>query len=188
MRPDANRPEPRPFRPPGAASEWEPETPKEEPRAARIPTNPFSLSPTPRSVEEEPTPAAGTLNPAPERMTPALSQAEPDATPEDFSYDVQEIMTRSPHWLLRWGITVLAIIIFVLIFLTWIIRYPDTIKGTMTVTGSTPAVDVVARQSGHLSQLRFKENDPVEKGQILAVIDSPADIERVYAVKERLTG
>jgi len=104
----------------------------------------------------------------------------------DFSYDVQEIMARTPHWLLRCGTSVVAGVIGVLVFLTWVIHYPDQISATMTITGVNPAVKVVARQNGHLDQLLVEENQIVEKGQILAIIESPSDPRRVFAVEDGL--
>lgn len=105
----------------------------------------------------------------------------------DFSYDVQEIMAKPPHWLLRSGTTVIAAVLAILLFLTWMIRYPDSIQGTMEITGANPAVDVVARQSGHLESLHVKEGDFVEKGQILAVIESTIHSSKVFSLRERLS-
>jgi HlyD family secretion protein len=105
----------------------------------------------------------------------------------DFSYDVQEIMAKPPHWLLRSGTTVIATVFAVVLYLTWMIRYPDSIQGTMEITGANPAVDVVARQSGHLESLLVKEGDLVEKGRILAVIESTIHSSRVFSLRERLS-
>ncbi|MCB1204118.1 MAG: HlyD family efflux transporter periplasmic adaptor subunit [Verrucomicrobiae bacterium] len=107
--------------------------------------------------------------------------------PPDFSYDVQEIMAKTPHWLLRSGTTVIAAVLAIVLFLTWMIRYPDSITGTMEIAGANPAVDVVARQSGHIESLHVKEGDLVEKGQVLAVIESTIPAARVFSLKERLS-
>src|SRR5207247_6115579 len=72
------------------------------------------------------------------------------------------------------------------LFLSWLIDYPDTVGGRITVTGATPALEVVARQSGQLERLCVKEGERVEKGHLLGVIKNPATTERVLHLKEEL--
>ena len=79
------------------------------------------------------------------------------------------------------------VILLVLVLLGWLIQYPDMINSRITLMGSTPVVDVVARQSGHLASLRVKEMQPVKKDDILAIVSSPADAAAVLALSDRLT-
>ena len=102
------------------------------------------------------------------------------------SSDVQEFMGRAPHWLLRSGTTVFASVLAVLLTLSAIIKYPDTITARITVTGTQPVVEVVARQSGHLESLRVKEGQSVSKGEIMAIIQSPSNPATVIAIAEKL--
>lgn len=95
-------------------------------------------------------------------------------------------MGRAPHWMVTSGGTVLAIVLMVLLTLSIMIRYPDTISARITVTGTQPVVEVVARQSGHLESLRIKERQRVRKGDILAVVQSPADAASVLALAPKL--
>lgn len=103
-----------------------------------------------------------------------------------FSDEVQEIMARSPHWLLRWGITVVAVILGVLLLVSWMIHYPDVIPAPITLTGANPPVEIVARQSGHLQELRVGPNAAVRQGDILAIIESPVDPSRAFAIRRDL--
>lgn len=104
----------------------------------------------------------------------------------DFSYDVQELMVKPPSWMLRCGTSVIAAVIGVILFLTWMIHYPDSISGTMIISGTNPAVQIVARQSGHLERLLVKEGDLVQKEQILGVIESSTQADQVFALRESL--
>src|SRR5262245_61261231 len=92
----------------------------------------------------------------------------------EISTDVREFMHRPPHWLLRSGTTVLAAVMTLLLVLSLIIKYPDTISGRVTVIGTQPVMEVVARQSGHLESLRVREGQHVKQGEILAVMQGPA--------------
>ncbi|MEI6536681.1 MAG: hypothetical protein WCN98_15150, partial [Verrucomicrobiaceae bacterium] len=105
---------------------------------------------------------------------------------EDASRGVREILGRTPSWILCSGTNIVAGAVAVLLLLSWMIHYPDTISGKATVTGATPALDVVARQGGQLERLCVKEGEAVEKGHLLGVIKNPANTDRVLHLKDEL--
>lgn len=41
------------------------------------------------------------------------------------SEEVQEIIATPPAWLVRWGITIVFILICLVLFLSFLIKYPD---------------------------------------------------------------
>ena len=104
------------------------------------------------------------------------------------SEEVQEILTRPPHALVRWGI----IVFFGLLALFFIggcfFKYPDTVDATVTVTTEHPPVWIVARGSGKLKELYRHDRDSVYAGDIIAVLDNPAVTSDVLALKEELAG
>jgi multidrug resistance efflux pump len=106
--------------------------------------------------------------------------------PGAVSSEVHEFMGRSPHWMLRSGIVVLAFGLALIFALSVMIKYPDTIEGRVSITGTQPVVEVVARQSGHLESLRVQAGQRVAKGDILAVIENPARSATVIALGEKL--
>ncbi len=103
-----------------------------------------------------------------------------------MSAEVREFMGRPPHWLLQSGTTMLAAVLTLLLFLSVVIKYPDTITARMTLTGTQPVVEVMARQSGHLESLRVRERQRVRQGEILAIIQSPARSATALALGEKL--
>lgn len=105
---------------------------------------------------------------------------------EDTSHAVREILGRTPVWILRSGTTVVAALVAMLLLMSWLIHYPDTVSGKITVTGATPALEVVARQSGQLERLCVKEGEAVKKGHLLGVIKNPASTDRVLQLKAEL--
>lgn len=106
--------------------------------------------------------------------------------PREASGDVTEFMQRPAHWLLRSGTTALASVLGLLLLLSVIIKYPDTIVGRITVIGTQPVMEVVARQNGHLESLRVHEGQHVKRSEILAVMQSPARTEAVLGLAEKL--
>lgn len=112
--------------------------------------------------------------------------ASPRSPELDLGSDVREFMTRPPHWLLRSGTTVLGAVLGLLLLLSVIIKYPDTIIGRVNVTGMQPVMEVVARQGGHLESLRVREGQRVKQGEILAVMQSAARPATVFALGDKL--
>lgn len=102
------------------------------------------------------------------------------------SNDFQEVMGAVPPWILRWGITSVAIIIVILIIGSAIFKFPDTITSTVTITGTTPAMGIVAKSSGKLSKLYITDNQQVKQGEYLAIIENPAKTEDVLRLKENI--
>ena len=102
------------------------------------------------------------------------------------SEDFQEVLGSVPHWILRWGITVLAIVIVILLAGSAIIKYPDVIPAQIVLTGSTPPATVVAYASGKIKQLYVSDNQEVKTGDYLAMIDNPAQAGDVLLLKDYL--
>ena len=90
------------------------------------------------------------------------------------SEEFQEVLGAVPHWILRWGITVLAFVIVILLVGSAIIKYPDVIPAQIVLTGSTPPASIVAHASGKIKQIYANDNQIIKTGDYLAVIDNPA--------------
>lgn len=101
------------------------------------------------------------------------------------SEEVQEIMGQIPSWIVRWGITLLFIILVVLLIGSCFFKYPDVISTQMTLTSTHPAVQIVARTSGRISKLYVSDGQTVSPAEVLALIENPAapdDIDRLIAL------
>jgi len=102
------------------------------------------------------------------------------------SEEFQDVLGSVPHWILRWGITILAIIVAILLIGSAIFKYPDIISSSMTLTGSMPPAGIIAKSSGKLSKLYVSDNKVVKEGEYLAVIENPANTEDVLLFKDYL--
>lgn len=103
------------------------------------------------------------------------------------SEEVQEVMGQIPPWILRWGITLLFLIVLALLVVSIFFKYPDVISAEMTLTGRYPATGIIARSSGKISHLYVSEGTPVEKRQLLAVLENAASTADMDWLKEVLT-
>lgn len=102
------------------------------------------------------------------------------------SEDFQEILSGIPPWILRWGITTIAIIVIILLVGSAIFKYPDTISSTITLTGTKPAANIIAKYSGKIQELYVKDNQSIQAGEYLAVIENPAKTTDILYLKKFL--
>lgn len=100
---------------------------------------------------------------------------------------VQEVMGMVPPWILRWGITLLFIIILTLLVGSFFFKYPDVIVAEMILTGKDPVAQVVGRTSGKINKLYVADGQEVHSGDWLAVIENPAETEDVVRLKNGLS-
>ena len=96
------------------------------------------------------------------------------------SEEVQEILGSSPYWIVRWGITLIAFILLLLLAGSAIFKYPDMINASVTLTGTVPPAEIVSRSTGKLHKLYIKDNQHVKRGDYLAVIENTADEKDIF--------
>lgn len=89
------------------------------------------------------------------------------------SEEIQDIMHRTPSWIVRWGISSIFILILLGIFLTYLVEYPEIIKGPANITTVNAPVKIVSQSSGNITKLYVNEGDFVKAGTVLGEIENP---------------
>jgi multidrug resistance efflux pump len=102
------------------------------------------------------------------------------------SEEVKEILGHIPHWIIRWGTALVFVIIIVVVLGSWCFKYPDMVKAPVQVTTENPPSNAVARTNGKIMQLFVKDNEEVNAGQILALIENPGKIDDIFHLKAEL--
>lgn len=100
------------------------------------------------------------------------------------SNEVQEILSRPPKWIVRWGITIIFFVVAVIIVGSWFFKYPDIISANIVLTTENPPAPVLAKSTGKIQNLFVSNKDFVKKNQVIGVIENPADFESI----KRLSG
>lgn len=98
--------------------------------------------------------------------------------------DVNEILTSTPKWIFRWGISVIFILILTGVMLSYFIRYPDVLTADITLTTLNPPVNLVSKTNGKLTHLLVKNNAIIKKLQTIAVIENTANYQDVLYLFE----
>ena len=102
---------------------------------------------------------------------------------EDNSEQIREILEKQPNSFLKWGITVILIVIFLMFIGTWLIKYPDVIQSSVIVTTVVPPQKEHAKTSGKISTILVRDNETVIKNQPLAIIENSANYKDVFKLK-----
>jgi multidrug efflux pump subunit AcrA (membrane-fusion protein) len=88
--------------------------------------------------------------------------------------DMQDIITKVPSWILRWGITLFFGILVLIIGLSAFIRYPDIVNARLQIQSPNSPKPIISTISGKLVKLLVIENEMVKSGQPLAYLESTA--------------
>lgn len=107
-----------------------------------------------------------------------------DTTFELRSEEVQDILTRVPHWMIRWGTVLIFVIIFMLFFVSWFIKYPDVVNTEIVITTNIPPEKIVSKSSGRIEALLVKNKSVVSKNSTLAIIENTANYKDVFLLKK----
>ena len=99
------------------------------------------------------------------------------------SEEVQEILTAIPNWMIRWGNTLVFLLILMLLGITWFVKYPDIINSEAIITTQLPPQKEYAKITGKIDTLLVTDYQKVASNTPLAVIENTAKLEDVFFLK-----
>lgn len=88
--------------------------------------------------------------------------------------EVQDIMSKMPHWIVRRGITLLLTVIILLFAGAYFIHYPDVITTQVNITSANPPVKIVAQTGGKISELFVQNNAAVQENAPIYILENAA--------------
>ena len=103
------------------------------------------------------------------------------------SEDVNDILSRPPGWILRWGSAVIFIIVALLLVGSAIFKYPDRLVAPVLVTSENLPAQLVAKTTGRLQNIFKKEGELVSKSELIATIENPTSYENYLELKSITT-
>ncbi len=103
-----------------------------------------------------------------------------------YSEPVREIMGQLPRKIIRWGNGAIFLIFLICLVLSWLVRYPDRIPAPVEITTVNPPVIMVSKLTGRIADLYVNDKNDVKKGQIMAVMETAADISEIRRLRETI--
>lgn len=98
------------------------------------------------------------------------------------SEEVQDILTRVPHWMIRWGNIVVLLVLFSMMLGAYFIQYPDIVTTQVIITTQNPPEKLVARTSGKIAEILVADRTEVQPKTALAIIENTANYLDVMAL------
>lgn len=97
---------------------------------------------------------------------------------------VNDILDKTPNWIISWANTYFLLFIILLLLLTTFIKYPDTIIAEVKITTKNPTVSVPSNSRGELKKLFHGNNDTIQKNDVIAIIQSNAKLDDIFKLKK----
>jgi len=102
------------------------------------------------------------------------------------SEEVQDILTKVPHWMIVWGNSIILALLLLFFLLSYLIKYPDVISSQALVTSSRPPQKEFANTTGKIDTILVVDKQAVVRGDILAMIENSASLNDVLFLKKIL--
>lgn len=99
------------------------------------------------------------------------------------SEEVQEILEATPNWMIRWGNMLILLLILMLLFISWFVKYPDTINSSAIITTKLPPQKEYAKISAKIASILVSDNQLVKADTPLAIIENTANFKHVFLLK-----
>lgn len=99
------------------------------------------------------------------------------------SEEVQEILTRIPNWIIRFGSLVIFVLLLVVFFVSWLVKYPDVITSPIIITTNIPPEKLIAKTSGKIETILIQDKQFVKQNAPLAVIENAANYKDVFLLQ-----
>lgn len=99
------------------------------------------------------------------------------------SEEIDEILGKTPSWMLRRGIAMLSLIILFILAGSWFFHYPDIISAPVIITSGNPPTSIVARSGGKIVSFYVKDKQQVKSGDYLAILENNARIGSINSLR-----
>ncbi len=105
---------------------------------------------------------------------------------DDRSEQVRDILGKNPGWIVRYGITLVFLIVVLVVFGSAAISYNDIVSAEIIITSKNPPVYLKANATGKLSHVFVEAGQQVEENEVLAGIENTAKFEDVNNLKSKI--
>ncbi|MBP6386320.1 MAG: HlyD family efflux transporter periplasmic adaptor subunit [Pseudarcicella sp.] len=104
-----------------------------------------------------------------------------------YSESVKDFLERIPSWIVRWGITVIFLVVLAMLWLSYWVHYPEIVSAPLKLTSIDAPKNIVARADGKLVKLLVADKQMVKQGQLLGYLESTADYSAVQEAQKKGT-
>lgn len=120
-------------------------------------------------------------------LTPDANETNENAfvfknTFSEHGNEIEEIISNKPPYIVRWGTVYFFLLLLALGLISWYIKYPDIVIATAKLNSVNAPQQVITRTDGKLIRIAVKENEKVNKGELLGYMESIANLQSVNEI------
>lgn len=116
-----------------------------------------------------------------------ISANSPQEYIEHPQEEINDLIGKTPGWLLHSGITIIAFVIITLIIFSSFIKYPDKIISTGVITSSNPPSELFSKINSRVEKVLIPSGHYVNRGDRIIYLNNTADLESIRQVKDLIT-
>ncbi len=117
-----------------------------------------------------------------------MSNNETKHSQELHCDEVQEVMGGIPHWIERWGITLVAIVVLLMIVGSYFFYYPEKVTADIRLVSTPAPQQFYVRSPSILNHVFVKNNGKVNRGDALVALQHLGTAETDSIFRSRLNG
>lgn len=103
------------------------------------------------------------------------------------SESVQEVLSNPPAWIVRYGISIIFVLIIAFVIGCWFIKYPDIITAKAVIASNYPPERLESKVNSRIVKLCVANSSTVKKETVLAILESTANFEDVLKLDKMVT-
>lgn len=118
-----------------------------------------------------------------------VKKEQEDSLPDrigERSEEVQAIIDRMPTYWVKWVVFLVSVLMGIIVLLGFLIQYPDTVDGQISVTANHAPVRLVANSNGRIILLK-RNKDQLRKGDVIGYIENGANYKHLLMLDSMLT-
>ncbi len=104
------------------------------------------------------------------------------------SDEVNDILSKTPSWMVRTGSLLMAAVLSLIIAGSALFSYPDIISAPVIITSANLPANLIARRAGRIQIIISADRSNVLKGDVIAMLENPASYPDYLIAKELSLG
>lgn len=111
---------------------------------------------------------------------------EENSKNHSFSPPINELIEKTPNWLVRYGIGSMLFFLLLLLLAAWLVKYPDILVAKVNIVTPRPPIDILAKVSAPIEEIfDHGENDTVSKNTPILLLESSTNYGQFIQLKEQ---
>lgn len=104
----------------------------------------------------------------------------------DHSDEIEEIISKKPSFLVRWGTVFFFFLLLAIGLICWFIPYPDIVTTKAKLTSVNAPKAIICKTDGKLVRLKVNDGDFIQAGAVIGFIESTSDHQNVLALSKSI--